>query len=204
MSGNLLGREENNNNNNNNDEEKKSNCKEILCLKMKTLTDFCKVSWTGIASDPRIELQRCQDGKRGRPLQAHTAVALNQAQSKAFLCDTSKSFAVSEYELDGLEWKKVQRLGDTTDEVVMLALSNDERWCIATTLKGFRLWNLQEVLMRTREEQLRIREKKLRTQEMPQEQERVTYKTLWLPPAVRNVPKKFGQSSSLILSAGDK
>jgi len=204
MSGNLLGSEENNNNNNNNDEENKSNCKEILCLKMKTLTDFCKVSWTGIASDPRIELQRCQDGKRGRPLLAHTAVTLNQAQSKAFLCDTSKSFAVSEYELDGLDWKKVQCLGDTTDEVVMLALSTDERWCIATTLKGFRLWNLQEVLMRTREEQLRIREKKLRTQEMPQEQERVTYKTLWLPPAVRNVPKKFGQSSSLILSAGDK
>ena len=58
----------------------------------------------------------------------------------------------------------------------MLELSKNEFWCCATILNGFKLWNT----------------------------DRDESKFLALPNGVRNISKRFQQSSNIILSAGDK
>ena len=195
MSGTLQSRQgigNNNTSNNGNNNNNNNSCHEILALMMNSLTDLAIICWSGLTSDPRLELQRSHEGRVGCRLSGHSALVLNRALSCAFICDTAKSFAVAEYHLNAedLSWEKQRCLGNSEDDIVMLALSIDERWCIATTLRGFRLWRLAE--------QQQISSKQLQQLESP------VCKTLWLPPAVRNVPKKFGLSSSLILSAGDR
>jgi hypothetical protein len=175
-------------------------------LKMKSLTDLAVVCWTGEPADPRLVLQRRQEGRRDGPwLAGHTAIVLNQALTRAYICDTVGRFDVAEYRLhaEDLGWERTRCLGNSNtaragndDDIVMLSLSSDERWCIATTLRGFRLWRLHEQEERpgTREQCFLARGGKTKP----------VCKSLALPPAVRNVPKKFGLSSSLILSAGDR
>ena len=62
------------------------------------------------------------------------------------------------------------------ENILMLALSENEVWCVATTMRGFRLWSVDGRQSRR----------------------------LVLPNTVRNVYKKRCVSSSLVLSAGDK
>ena len=92
------------------------------------------------------------------------------------MCDKTSLFDVSMYQFEDNNWCQQKSFGPNSDPIIMLDLSVKEDWCFATIMKGFKLWNIQTLLC----------------------------KTLLLPQSVRNVSKKFGHSSSIILSAGDK
>ena len=155
----------------------KSNTKNsIIWLKMISFTNYTLTSRIDGESGSKLELRKCIDGTFGNPLNFHSALAMNKSQTTVFICDNNKSFEVSMYQLEGLNWWKVKSLGVNSEPIIMLDLSITENWCIATTLKSFKLWNIKSLIC----------------------------KTLLLPKSVRNVSKKFGQSNSLILSAGDK
>lgn len=149
---------------------------EILFLRTINLTDFVLTTWNGSVENPQLELIKCQDGSYGNVIKCHSAITIKRDQTKAFLCDQEGSYEVSVYKVEGATWTKDVSFGANNEVIVMLALSTNETWCIATTKIGFKLWHV----------------------------ETLACKTLLLPHSVRNVLKKFGQSSSLVLSAGDR
>ena len=61
-------------------------------------------------------------------------------------------------------------------EILIFFCERTERWCCATTLNGFKLWNIED------------------------EQ----FQNFHLPNGVRNITKKFNQSSNIIISKDDK
>ena len=67
-------------------------------------------------------------------------------------------------------------LQHNTENILMMSLSVNEQWCIATVMRGFKLWSVDGR----------------------------SAKYLLLSHNVRNVNKRPGVSSGLVLSAGDK
>ena len=148
----------------------------IFSLKMLSLERLSIISWTGHGENPDMGVQSMVSGKWGSHLTCHSAVVLNNAQNRAFLCHEKENFTVSCFKAVQENWEKAFSFEINMDKLLMISLSKDEKWCIGTIHKGFKLWHVGG--------------------------KRV--KTLILPSSVRNVNKSFGVSYSLILSAEDK
>ena len=156
------------------------NTNQIFSLKMLSLTSYTVVSWSGDDSLADMGLQASVDGQLGALLACHTAVTINKKQTRAFVCDADDTFTISCYGIDAAgNWAKEFSFKENADNVLMLELSKEENWCIATVLRGFKLWSVGDI--RGLEE-----------------------KVLALPYGIRNVRKKFGVSNSLIMSARDE
>jgi len=150
---------------------------QILTLKMvETLDNYSVISWTGDKEKPEMALQTYKSGLAVNTLKGHSAITMNEKQTKAFFCQTPGSYTVSIHEYRDGFWKRERDFETCDVEILMLELSKNEKWCCATILNGFRLWSIYE-------------EKCI---------------ALKLPNGVRNISKKFNNSNNIILSAGDK
>ena len=150
------------------------NC--ILSMKMMSLDTFSILTWSGDENDDSTGLQSMMNGKWTDLVPCHASVTLNKAQTKAFLCDDPADCTVSCYEMVDGKWEKEMIYEFNKENILMLSLSVNEQWCIGTTMKGFRLWSTDGRQS----------------------------KKLCLPNTVRNVCKRHGVSSNLVLSAQDK
>jgi hypothetical protein len=148
----------------------------ILNMKILSLTDLSIVSWSGDQNDPTMGLQSVQEGEWSPLVPAHSGIVLNGAQTRAYLCAEPGSSRVSRWERPHGEWEQAASYGENTAGVLMLSLSVLETWVISTATNGFHLWHVEN------------------------RQSRV----LSLPNGVRNVCKRRGVSSDLVLSAQDK
>ena len=151
---------------------------EMLSLRMlESLDNFSLISWTGSLEDPQMCLSTTRGGREVPVLTGHSVITHNLQQSLAFLCDTEGSNTVAMYGFqEGTGWVKSRAFEDNTEIVLMLEVSKNEKWCCATILNGFKLWNV----------------------------ENNRCQAFRLPNGVRNITKRFNQSSNIILSAGDK
>ena len=140
------------------------------------LNSYTMISWTGNLDDPKMVLDTFDDGVSSHKLEGHSVIALNQKQTKAFLCDTDGCNTVSAYGVKDGQWVKERTFEENNEQILMLEFSKNEKWCCATILKGFKLWHV----------------------------ETETVQQLSLPHGVRNITKGFQVSSNIILSAGDK
>ena len=150
------------------------NC--ILSLKMLSLDTFSIVSWSGDEEDDTTGLQSMVKGQWTELVKCHAAITVDKAQTKAFLCDNPDDCTVSRYEMVDGKWEKEMIYAYNKENILMLSLSVNEQWCIGTVMKGFRLWSTDGRQS----------------------------KKLCLPNTVRNVCKRHGVSSNLVLSAQDK
>ena len=150
----------------------------ILYLRMLSLERYTIISWSGDEDDDAAGLQSFVDGQPTEFLPYYGSLALTEDQSRAFLCDNQdpNNNTVSRYEFTNGRWEQELMFQYNEDNILMMSLSVDEQWCIATYMRGFKLWSVDG-----------RRSKKL-----------------LLAKNVRNVSKKPGVSSSLVLSAGDK
>ena len=148
----------------------------IFSLKMKTFETLSIISWTGNEDMPDMGLQSMLNGKWGSHLTCHSAIVLNNALDRAFLCAEKEDFTVSCFKSVKESWEKAFSFESNKEKLLMVSLSKDEKWCIGTIHKGFKLWHVGG--------------------------KRV--KTLILPSSVRNVSKNFGVSNRLIMSAEDR
>ena len=80
------------------------------------------------------------------------------------------------YELSGGQWERELMFRHNTEPLLMASLSVTEQWCIGTVMRGFKLWSVDGRHA----------------------------KYLLLPHNVRNVNKKPGVSSGLVLSAKER
>jgi WD40 repeat protein len=150
---------------------------QILTLNMvETLDNYSVISWTGDQGNPEMAMQSYKSGIATNTLKGHSALAMSENQSKAFICQTPGTYIVTAHEYRDGFWKRERDFGDCDVEILMLELSKNEKWCCATVLNGFRLWSIYEDKCNK----------------------------LKLPNGVRNISKKFNQSNNIILSAGDR
>ena len=115
-------------------------------------------------------------GKLTEFVSCHGSLVVNESQTVAFLCDDSSNFTVSKYELSDGVWEREMMFSHNQDNILMMSLSVNEQWCIGTCMRGFKLWSVDGRHA----------------------------KCLLLSKNVRNVNKKPGVSSGLVLSAEDK
>ena len=150
---------------------------QILSLKMvDTLDNYSIISWTGDREKPEMALQSYKGGIAANTLKGHSAITMSEKQTRAFLCQTKGSYTVTVHQYKDGFWKRERDFDDCDEEILMLELSKNEKWCTATVLNGFRLWSIYE-------------DKCIK---------------LKLPNGMRNISKKFNQSNNIILSAGDR
>ena len=140
------------------------------------IDNYTMIIWTGNLDDPKMFLETYEDGVSANKLEGHSVIALNKKQTKVFLCSTEGSNTVSGYELKDGQWVKGRTFEVNEEQILMLEVSRNEKWCCATILRGFKLWHV----------------------------ETDTVQQLFLPHGVRNITKGFQVSSNIILSAGDK
>ena len=150
----------------------------ILKLQMLSLEQYSIISWSGDEDDDTGGLQSFVDGQPTEFLPYYGSLALTEDQTRAFLCDNQApgNNTVSRYEFTNGRWEQELMFQYNEDNILMMSLSVDEQWCIATTMRGFKLWSVDGRQS----------------------------KKLLLAKNVRNVSKRPGVSSSLVLSAGDK
>ena len=149
---------------------------EILKLSMiETLENYSLISWSGAADNPDMTLQTYRANIPANPLNGHCSIAINQKQTRAFICETPNTYRVSSHVYKDGFWVRDREFDDNTDPVLMLGISKNEAWCYATLQKGFKLWNINDG------QQVK----------------------LLLPPGVRNISKSLNKSSSLVLSKND-
>ena len=149
----------------------------ILKMKMLSLTNFSLVTWSGNEDDPLMGLQSWEEeGKWTDVVEGHSDITLCASQKKAFLCSEPGSNTVSRWEKSEGAWEQVRTYAENKVGILMLTLSVLENWVIATVTKGFNLWEVDGDRRHT----------------------------LSLPNGVRNVCKRRGVSSDLVLSARDK
>lgn len=153
---------------------------QILWLRMvDSLDQYSVTSWTGDTvegSKPEMTLQTYKSGIPANPLDGHSVVIVNLAQNRAFICADLSNFTVSSFVYKDGFWKKERNFTENDSEILMLELSKNEKWCCATLLNGFKLWNVKE------DKEVRLK----------------------LPNGIRNISKKFNQSNMIVLSAGDR
>ena len=183
------------------------NC--ILKLQMLSLEHYSIIEWSGIEEDDTsgiIEhpmtsfefcflisgLQSVVDGKKLDNISCHGPIVVNQTQTMAFLCDepsnhtvsrsefrrnmSSSKIYASRYEISNGQWDREMMFQHNTSPLLMMSLSVNEQWAIGTCMRGFKLWSVDGRQA----------------------------KYLLLPHNVRNVNKKPGVSSGLVLSSKDK
>ena len=72
---------------------------QILSLKMvETLDNYSVISWTGDKEKPEMALQTYKSGLAVNTLKGHSAITMNEKQTKAFFCQTPGSYTVSIHE----------------------------------------------------------------------------------------------------------
>jgi len=147
----------------------------IFELRMLTFDTLSIISWSSNDSSTEMGLQSLFQGKWGEKQSFHSAIVMNVAQTRAFFCENTDSFTVSCFKAVEENWEKLFSFEANNEKLLMLGLSADEKWCIGTTHKGFKLWHIGGKQT----------------------------KCLLLPSSVRNVNKSFGVSNRLILSAND-
>ena len=183
------------------------NC--ILKLQMLSLEHYSVIEWSGMEEDDTSGIQRWMrnfiyvyfsglqsvvDGKKSEYVSCHGPIVINQTQTVAFLCDEPSNYTVSRqvnfnsisvldeindlcrYEMTNGQWEREMMFQHNTAPLLMMSLSDKEQWAIGTCMRGFKLWSVDG------------RQSKY----------------LLLPHNVRNVNKKPGVSSGLVLSAKDK
>ena len=149
----------------------------ILRMKMLSLTNFSLVTWSGNEDDPTMGLQSWEEeGVWTDLVEAHSDITLNGSQTKAFLCSEPGNNTVSKWEKVDGAWEQVRTYAENKVGILMLTLSVLENWVIATVTHGFNLWEVDGDRKHS----------------------------LALPNGVRNVCKRKGVSSDLVLSARDK
>ena len=109
-----------------------------------TLDNYSMVSWTGDLENPEMVLETFKEDVSTEPLEGHSVVALNQQQSRAFLCDTKGSNTVSTYGFEEGAWVKKRTFEQNDENILMLEVSKNEKWCCATILNGFKLWHVDK------------------------------------------------------------
>ena len=150
---------------------------EINVIKMlETLDNYSMVSWTGNLNDPQMVLETFKEDVPMGALHGHSAITYNEEQTTSYLCDSIENKTVSAYKIEDGHWVKDRSFAENKDNIFMLELSKNEKWCCATILNGFILWHIEE--------------------------ER--FQRLVLPNGVRNITKGLNQSSNIVLSKGDK
>ena len=79
----------------------------IFALKMLAFDTLSIISWTGNEDLADMGLQSMVEGKWGDHLTCHSAIVLNNAQDRAFLCDKKGDFTVSCFKAVGENWENV-------------------------------------------------------------------------------------------------
>ena len=118
---------------------------QILSLKMvETLDNYSVISWTGDKEKPEMALQTYKNGVAVNTLKGHSAITMNEKQTKAFFCQTPGSYTVSTHEYRSLSrevlankslkhlfrdgfWKRERDFEACDVEILMLELSKNEK-----------------------------------------------------------------------------
>ena len=98
----------------------------IFALKMLAFDTLSIISWTGNEDLADMGLQSMVKGKWGDHLTCHSAIVLNNAQDRAFLCDKKGDFTVSCFKAVQENWEKVFSFQSNKDKLLMLSLSKDD------------------------------------------------------------------------------
>merc|ERR1719397_1041780 len=101
---------------------------QILSLKMvETPDNYSVISWTGDKEKPEMALQTYKNGLAVNTLKGHSAITMNEKQTKAFFCQTPGSYTVSTHEYRDGFWKRERDFEACDVEILMLELSKNEK-----------------------------------------------------------------------------
>ena len=97
----------------------------IFALTMLVFDTLSIISWTGNEDLADMGLQSTVKEKWGDHLTCHSAIVLNSAQDRAFLCEERGDFTVSCFKAVRENWEKVYSFQSNKDKLLMLSLSKD-------------------------------------------------------------------------------
>ena len=118
---------------------------QIFCIRMLDIDqNYSIMAWSGDVSDAWMQLHTCKGGKQSVPLDHHSCIALSESQARAFVCNNRDDFTVAAYRFVEGRWENERTFAENRDKIMMLQLSKNEMWCIATVLTGFVLWNVDD------------------------------------------------------------
>ena len=101
---------------------------QILSLKMvETLDNYSVTSWTGDKERPDMALQTYKAGIAANTLKGHSAITMNEKQTRTFLCQTKGSYTVTAHEYRDGFWKRERDFEACDVEILMLELSKNEK-----------------------------------------------------------------------------
>ena len=151
----------------------------ILDMKMLSISDYSLIYWSGDLAKTNMALETYKGEIKGEVLDFHSAVVLNQDQTKAWVCPSNDSFNVVMYEYKDGAWCVYKTYDTNTYPLIQLKLSTNEDFIMGTFMTGFLLWSTKK--------------------------DGTNAATLLrLPNGIRNVTKKMNDSSNCVLSAQNK
>jgi len=151
----------------------------ILEMKMLSVSDYSLIYWSGDLAKTNMALETYKDDIKGEVLDFHSAVILNQDQTKAWVCPSNDSFDVVMYHYGDGAWNVYKTYETNPYPLIQLKLSTNADLIIGTFMTGFLLWSTSK-------------------------EDTNASTLLRLPNGIRNVTKKMNNSSNCVLSAGNK
>ena len=171
----------------------------ILAIQMIDIDNYSIIHWSG---DPKIlsmSMATHKEGGTSAVLEFHSGIALNEEQTKAWVCSIPDSNDLVMWEFRHGNWYEDKVYEPTNPHpLIQVKLSYDEEFVMGTFINGFQLWRSGKTLAKGSSVQLWRRGANQRHASMKH------INTFLLPHGIRNVSKRMNKSNNCVLSANNR
>ena len=178
----------------------------ILAIQMVSTETFSIIHWSGDTKNPRMSLATHKEDGVSAVLEFHSGIALNDEQTKAWVCSIPDNNDLVMWEFKHGNWYEQKVYETNPYPLIQIKLSPNEEFVMGTFINGFQLWKTGKTMFEVVENARNSGSTRQRWNRGANRQllGMKHVNTFFLPHGIRNVSKKMNKSNNLVLSANNK